>query len=82
MCIQKMQKSCQDLLFDVYLLHQTSDKRQLGKCGNDESYLVETKIISILPSGRHTEKPKFEHGLLESQSSINYRKKIQKFFQC
>ena len=36
-----------------FCIYQVSDKRQLQKCGNGKSFLVETGTISLLPSGRH-----------------------------
>ncbi len=52
------------------MIHQASDKRQLGKSGNGKSYLVETKIISI---------PSFEkaHRKSRSLSMTNWKVKAQ-----
>jgi len=52
-----------------------SDKRQLGKCGNGKSYLVETETFQSNLREGAPEKPKFDHDLLESQSSFNHREK-------
>jgi hypothetical protein len=49
--------------------------RQLGKCGNDESYLVETDTFQSNLRVGAPEKPKFEQDLLESHSSFNHREK-------
>jgi hypothetical protein len=55
------------------LFHQVSDKRQLGKRGNDKSYLVETKTFQAYLREGTSEKPEFERDLLESHSSFNHR---------
>jgi hypothetical protein len=57
------------------LFHQVSDKRQLGKCGNDKSYLVETETFQSNLRVGTPEKPGFEQDLLESHSSFNHREK-------
>jgi hypothetical protein len=37
----------------LILIHQVSDKRLLERCGEGESYLNETRSISVRPSGLH-----------------------------